>query len=126
MSINYLSAIGIAAAICVSAGSSVAKQIEYENRQQHGASYQKLAETKGMERRGDRRDVRRTLGKKRGLLAKTSATPSRKAVKMPGTNARVVTITRRRTLLIDGPLQHRRFIQRTLIVRHGSWGSPFQ
>jgi hypothetical protein len=68
----------------------------------------------------------RTLGRKRGLLGKTSAMLSRKAAKTLETNARVVTITRRRTLLIDGPLQHRRFIQRTLIVRHGSWGSPFQ
>jgi hypothetical protein len=70
MSINYLSAIGIAAAICVSAGSSVAKQIEYENRQQHGASYQKLAETKGMERRGDRRDVRQDARQEEGLVGK--------------------------------------------------------
>jgi len=70
MSVNYLNTILIAAAICVSAGATVAKQIEYPNMQLHGASNLKLAETRGMERRDDRRDVRQDARQEEGLVGK--------------------------------------------------------
>jgi hypothetical protein len=70
MSISYLSTIVIAAAISVSAGSSVAKQFENESKQEHGASYQRLAETQGMDRRDDRRDVRQDARQEEGVVGK--------------------------------------------------------
>jgi predicted KAP-like P-loop ATPase len=64
------STIAIAAAISASAGSSFAMQVEYERNKALGASYQMLAETQGMERRQDRRDVRQDARQEEGLVGK--------------------------------------------------------
>ena len=70
MYLKSLSVIVVATATSVAAGSSFAMKIENETRKAHGTSYQMLAETQGMERRQDRRDVRQDARQEEGIVGK--------------------------------------------------------
>ena len=66
MYIKSLSTIAIATAIGVTASASFAMKTVNEKSEAAGKSYQMLAETQGMERRGDRRDVRQDARQEEG------------------------------------------------------------
>ena len=70
MYLKSLSVIVVATATSVAAGPSFALQIETDTSPAHETSYQMLAETQGMERRQDRRDVRQEARQEEGIVGK--------------------------------------------------------